>query len=793
MRTKAKPIKKILKMIAIVAIIFSGNVLAQVRPNINNLDVDPVLTTAQEQDELACLIKNYLDANPDFIMMHMMRTDIHINTANFFTWHRFYIGILEEYLTSVGMDKYVPLPKWDPNTTIPNAFYNGPCAAASGYTPPANQNITPSSYFSTFSTIKCNYTTLDNLANDVENAHNGVHGLVGGSMCCLSSAPGTPIFLIWHAYVDDLWKEWECGCDNPPNFPQISNADLYMKDINNDTKTILNDGLDIGYEPFPVTESLSTLPIYDSHDLWVRNGITGNDGITVQVHQNPDYSSLGMNNYVYVRVRNRGCQVSSGTEQLKVYWARADAGLSWPTDFNNHLVSGILNGDIIGTQTIAPLKPGEIKIYVFPWLPPKPEDFGDDPTTGTHTCMLARIETSSTSPFGMAFPETNDIAYNTVQNNNIIWKNMNVVNTPANGKVRFLVGNPCPETATLNLAFTVPVEEKRNMTLTDGTFDDPMTMTVTDLGKNEAFTEYGMITVDLGKDLYDKWVRGGKKGSGFEEGKYSHMSANGILHHHSLQHFPNAASPYAIVVTGDNAKLENLNFTPAEKTNIQVNFNYHAQPVGDTKQEFKYLVNQESPTPTNTCSGIGGVGFTITRPVCEIPNAGPDVTIGKGCTTTLTASPIIAGATYVWYDNNTGDFIGTGSSITVSPKNTSSYELQMASPNGCVDYDTVTVNISTNIFLACVTPPGCFDQVQIFPNRVGDNNLHVRFVAQERTDITISVSELTSGRPYINQNVRVDDPGPIDRILPLDRVPPGVYKVIIKCKDKVHTETITRM
>ncbi len=59
------------------------------------------------------------------------------------------------------------------------------------------------------------------------------------------------------------------------------------------------------------------------------------------LHQNPQYRDpkLSKPNYVYVRVRNRGDAASSGTERLRVYWAKASTGLSWPSqwvDYTNN-------------------------------------------------------------------------------------------------------------------------------------------------------------------------------------------------------------------------------------------------------------------------------------------------------------------------------------------------------------------------------------------------------------------------------------------------------------------------
>ena len=533
----------------------------------------------------------------------------------------------------------------------------------------------------------------------------------------------------------------------------VAGIDLYMRD----------QPTDYGIEPNPSTDKY-----HISKDMWIRN--QDDDGT---VHQNPEYTT-SLPIWVYVRVRNRGCQASLGTEELKTYWSTSGTALldwdnSWINYYYDFGSGSVLTGDTIGTVAIPVLYPGESTIVKFPWFAPNPADF---PHGGmdVQVCLVSRIETSTTPPYGMTFTETNIIGINTKNNNNIIWKNVTVVNDISWDKMGLVVGNSTGILRNFNFLFKVPDEEL-----------------------SKPFTADGMVTIDLGKEIYDKWVSGGKKGSGFEVGKFSHMSQTGIEHHHSPHHYPNAPSPYSIVITGTDAVLENIQFEPEELINISITFNFNAQPDGVTKKEFKYDIMQAA---TEDGTVLGGVRFDINRPECELPDAGGDVTIGRQCTTTLSASPIITDATYTWFDNSDGKFIGTGKSIEVSPTKTTTYELQMASPNGCLDYDVVTVNVDLgDNTIACgpiVTPPGCFKEVQIFPNPVNGDKLHVKFKAEEKANIDIKLVDM-QGRVKERENVRVENPGTIERILPLDKVPPGVYKVIIRCKEKVHQELVTKM
>jgi hypothetical protein len=72
------------------------------------------------------------------------------------------------------------------------------------------------------------------------------------------------------------------------------------------------------------------------------------------------------------------------------------------------------------------LQPNESVVIEIPWYPPDVNNYNCMGQAG-HFCLLARIETSTTAPFGMSTPEGNSVGTNTVNNNNIAWKNITIV------------------------------------------------------------------------------------------------------------------------------------------------------------------------------------------------------------------------------------------------------------------------------------------------------------------------------------------------------------------------------
>jgi hypothetical protein len=208
----------------------------------------------------------------------------------------------------------------------------------------------------------------------------------------------------------DLWgTEWNRVVPPVPN--------LYVKDKPEDT----------GAEP-----DLSTQPMYESEDIWLRK-VQDAAHAFAHITENGEYRTGTSNpNYVYVDVRNRGGAPSAGTEQLTLYWAKAGSWLSWPDPWNGGIYydpgpNTMLMGGVIGTVTLPVIAAGGESIQEFAWNPPDPAPymaaFGGDTN---HFCLLARVTTSTTTPFGMTFPETTDLYGNVQKNNHIAWKNIHV-------------------------------------------------------------------------------------------------------------------------------------------------------------------------------------------------------------------------------------------------------------------------------------------------------------------------------------------------------------------------------
>lgn len=167
-------------------------------------------------------------------------------------------------------------------------------------------------------------------------------------------------------------------CMDDPNY--IGELDLMVR----------NSMVDYGYEPDNNTQQV----FWNSQDIWVRP----NSGESyIDVHENPEYDPINPN-YINVRVTNRSCVTSSGNEELKLNWAKADTGLSWPAPWDGSVTVGnnIPLGGEVGTLNIPPLEPGQEVVIEFEWMVPNPEDYIDLNPNPWHFCFLAQIITPMT-------------------------------------------------------------------------------------------------------------------------------------------------------------------------------------------------------------------------------------------------------------------------------------------------------------------------------------------------------------------------------------------------------------
>jgi hypothetical protein len=165
--------------------------------------------SAADRQALANLIMQYL--NDQVVADHL--SIVHAG-EQLFTGHRAYIAKLENFLTTQGAGRFVPLPAWDPATPIP-AELNVVKATDAGVARPPLRNLTPNrpkpAEFAPPSV--CNFASATVLGDAVNPWHGSVHTTIGGTMADITISPAAPIFWCWHAYVDEIYWDFQNACD----------------------------------------------------------------------------------------------------------------------------------------------------------------------------------------------------------------------------------------------------------------------------------------------------------------------------------------------------------------------------------------------------------------------------------------------------------------------------------------------------------------------------------------------------------------------------------------------------
>jgi hypothetical protein len=263
------------------------------------------------------------------------------------------------------------------------------------------------------------------------------------------------------------------------NFRCALPFDVWMRDTWSDT----------GAEPDPVQ---ANEPMWKSPYIWVRN-TADPDGLHAHEHQNPQQ---GQEQFIYVKVHNRGAPI---TGTLEVYGANAATALSWPADWK--LLGASANSIPALASTI-------VKI---PWTP---ADAG-------HYCLLARW-VSARDP--MKTPEGLDTNANVRANNNLIWRNVNVVDllSQTQSTASFIVRNVSDQPAQFQLSI------RRNAS------------------RSGSATDFVKVQLQLSPELRRLWS---EDGSGFRRGARN-----------------------TLLIENDGATLDGLVLPPRFEAPVLVNF-----------------------------------------------------------------------------------------------------------------------------------------------------------------------------------------------------------------------------
>lgn len=396
---------------------------------------------------------------------------------------------------------------------------------------------------------------------------------------------------------------------------------------------------DTGIEPNPTTQNMWT-----SQDIWVRN--FDDNGLQ---HQNPEYKSNNQPNYINVRVKNKSLVPSIGNETLIVNWAKANTALAYPDNWDGSLTNNgnFPLGGVLTAVNIPVVQPNNEVIVKIPWVVPDPNNYLDNDNPW-HFCLLATIN-STEDP--LSYPTTMNPNIMVRNNNNQAWKNITVVDLVAERPIGGVVGvgNFFEQTHNFTLHFSAD-----------------------DLETGKLIFEEAEVTIEMDEVLFQAWQAGGKESTNIQPTK----------------------EPNKVIITGDDAVLDNLIFPPRARGRLYLTFNFLTKEITG-KSTYTYHVVQNDKSNNEV---IGGETYVINKDPRSLfyADAGDNKYIDRNETVTLNAETIGEPALYNWYDSE-GNLIFEGASFEVSVEMAKAYKLEVvALSDGYKDYTEIEINLNPN-------------------------------------------------------------------------------------------------
>lgn len=472
------------------------------------------------------------------------------------------------------------------------------------------------------------------------------------------------------------------GIDNAdPAIHSVKKALITSPDLSTFDLVVRNSPLDFGIEPDTVSTTF-----WQSPDIWVR---TTNDNS--EYHENPVYGNG--NNYVKVRVVNKGCAPSDGQGKLKLYWTKGGTNLPMNAWHGNLYLNGIPMGGLIGEFDLPVLQSYEEYVFTFPWAVPNPGDYSDEPW---HFCLMAKIESPNDQSL---LPEDNGQYYHFLNTNNIALHNVSVIN-----------------------------HEKKSGIIYVGNFDEAETNVKLKISRDrfyspnvDLFTE-AEVKFTFDNKLWDIWQTNGFEGN-------------------NIEFFGDRT-----VIVKEDTEILLSDFPANEFGLLNVKVNFLTEEYTDNI-EFGFNVEHWDE---NTNTLMGGELYLINKNEREIFEA--DAYVANN---TINAIPINEPAVYSWYDTN-GILLHIGQNYTVKNAN-GTYLLEVvADYDGFKDMKEVNITNNSSL-LYNIYPNPATNYVTIQYNQLNCINAYLMLVDISNnhtsnyildtndTSITLNTTSLTPG------------------------------------------------
>jgi hypothetical protein len=239
----------------------------------------------------------------------------------------------------------------------------------------------------------------------------------------------------------------------------------------------------------------------------------------------------------------------------------------------------------------------------------------------------------------------------------------------------------------------LPPHNGYNYTYTPGSVIGPTSCTTPTTPSFSVSNQGGAMVCENGNILItnpgSKFYECNGTGTTYQQISVSTIQSDRLKKCDVLGPFPSASTSSASVCVGTAFTLNSSAAAPLQ-TSPSYTYSWSSTPSGFTSSlqnpsvtpaaagSYTYVVTVTSGGCSNTAS------VAVTANALPSANAGNDVTINSGSSTTLTAT---GGGTYLWSNG------ATTASTTVTPTNTTTYTVTVTS-NGCTASDNVVVTVT---------------------------------------------------------------------------------------------------
>ena len=410
----------------------------------------------------------------------------------------------------------------------------------------------------------------------------------------------------------------------------LKDYDLYIKDNTED----------MGFEP---NTTIKEKNFWSAPQVWVRHQKDG-----IEEHQNP---LGGKDNYIYVRVWNRG-QKKSPESRVSAFWAKAGTNLQWPEAWTGQMmIENIpVGGTVPSLGIVPPLEPGQSAKVVIKWPTPNPEDFSiitNEAVGGRnlwHFCLLLMISDRNDS---LTYPKLPDIYRHVAYNNNVVQKNVTIVNIGAGSSYEGAVS--VINHLKTKEAYSLDVIELPNAIN----------------GSSNTLFDNARVQLRMAPKILAAWNEGGNKGVKIKS----------------------TGNPHIQELISSNGSLDSIKLAPRDIDLVKLSVNFKTVlPFGSNPEKYAILLRQKDKNG----EVIGGETFEIIReprPVIH-PQIIKNENEGK---VTLSVTGVDEDAVYQWFDSN-GKMIAEGAEMTCTPTRDETYRVEVtAKKDGYLTSDELLV------------------------------------------------------------------------------------------------------